>query len=90
MYWERQSEYTPESRIETHESMKKKRENESKEFVFFKTRSTIIFFIFCKAQKPNQNQSVNISVMMVIRSIAMNRSISFLIAKDKILFILQS
>ncbi|CAF0766716.1 unnamed protein product [Rotaria sordida] len=30
-YWEQQSEYTPESRIETHESMKKKRERESKE-----------------------------------------------------------
>ena len=33
-YWERQTEYTPESRIETHENMKKKRERESKEFVF--------------------------------------------------------
>ena len=31
-YWERQSEYTPESRIETHESMKKKREGETKEY----------------------------------------------------------
>ncbi|UJR37501.1 hypothetical protein I4U23_030204 [Adineta vaga] len=30
-YWERQTEYTPESRIETHETMKKKREHESKE-----------------------------------------------------------
>ncbi|CAF1052310.1 unnamed protein product [Rotaria sp. Silwood1] len=30
-YWERRSEYTPESRIETHESLKKKRERESKE-----------------------------------------------------------
>lgn len=32
-YWERQSEYTPESRIETHESMKKKRERETNEYV---------------------------------------------------------
>ncbi|CAF3547551.1 unnamed protein product [Rotaria socialis] len=30
-YWDRKSEYTPESRIETHESTKKKRERESKE-----------------------------------------------------------
>ncbi|CAF0938026.1 unnamed protein product [Adineta steineri] len=30
-FWERQSEYTPESRIESHETMKKKREHESTE-----------------------------------------------------------
>ena len=32
-YWERHSEYTPESRIETHESMQKKRERESNELI---------------------------------------------------------
>jgi hypothetical protein len=30
-YWDQHSEYTPESRIETHETMKKKRERESNE-----------------------------------------------------------
>ncbi len=46
-YWERKSEYTPESRIETHETMKKKRERESKEFVFKnKKKERIISFIF--------------------------------------------
>jgi hypothetical protein len=44
-YWERQSEYTPESRIETHESAKKKRERESKEFVFLKQKKTQSFFL---------------------------------------------
>jgi len=49
-YWEQKSEYTPESRIETHEAMKKKREKESKEFLFKKKKKELFhsLFIFLK------------------------------------------
>jgi Holliday junction resolvase RusA-like endonuclease len=78
-YWERQTQYTPESRIETHESMKKKRERESNEFVVKKKRNHFIYFWFIlKEQNLNQNLSVNISVMMVVHLIVMSRSKSFL------------
>jgi hypothetical protein len=66
-------EYTPESRVETHESVKKKRERESKEFVLKKHRNHFIDFSI-KEKNLNQNQSDNTLVMMVVLLIAMNPS----------------
>jgi hypothetical protein len=50
-YWERKTEYTPESRLETHESVKKKRERESKEFVLKKHQNHFIDFAFFQRTK---------------------------------------
>lgn len=47
-YWERQSEYTPESRMETHESMKKKREGETKEYALKILQFYLIISSFSK------------------------------------------
>lgn len=67
-YWERHSEYTPESRIETHEALKKKREREAKEFDFVRRNlsenSNLIFSI---EPKLKRNQFGNILATMVDR-----------------------
>ena len=74
-YWERQAEYTPESRIETHEALKKKRERETKEFDFeFDSFPKVLFEFLFLEQNLNRNQFDNISATMIDHWIAMNQS----------------